>query len=586
MNKQINYFYGHCVLRLTAIILIAEITIMMVFEKAGLSGSFSPFVEALLDGFLLILLSIVPLYRFVYLPILQRFRKDQQKIEMLAEALQGAGESVIITRPDGEIIYVNQAFSDVTGYAYDEAIGNNPSLLQSGKQDAQFYRRMWASIKNRGQWKGELWNKRKNGELYPEALDVRSIPDDDGSTKFLVGVFSDLTEQKRIETALLQTQKLEAVGTLVGGVAHNFNNLLAAVSGKAYVAQVKSQKYGAPAAVMADLEDIQTLSFDASHLVKQLLAYARESQHDKEHILMAPLVMDAITTAQIGISEDVQLNVDISSLPMPVFADQIHVKQAIINLINNARDAVSESEEKIIDIRLYPSSSETCNDHGDCHVHCNKIACLEISDTGIGINSSDLDKVFEPFFTTKEVDKGTGLGLSTAHGIIGSHNGTIHVTSTFSKGSTFKVCLPLTQQEEVDLNLEIDILKANDGATILVADDAPEVCQTVASVMESFGHTVIQASDGIDALEKFHAHQHEISLVISDIVMPGMDGVDSVLEMRKACPELPVIFMTGYDAPKEKTSKIVDDETSMLINKPFKSIDLSNLATKLINRDE
>ena len=133
MSRKGNYFYGHCVLRLTAIILIAEITIMMVFEMTGLLGVFPPFIEALLDGFLLILMSIYPLYRIVYLPIVHRFKKDQQQIEMLAEALQGAGESVVITRPGGEIIYVNQAFSDVTGYAYDEAIGNNPSFLQSGK---------------------------------------------------------------------------------------------------------------------------------------------------------------------------------------------------------------------------------------------------------------------------------------------------------------------------------------------------------------------------------------------------------------------------------------------------------------------
>ena len=557
---------------------------MMVFEASGLEGISPPFIGAILDGFLLILLSIYPLYYFVYLPILQRFKKDQQKIEMLAEALQGAGESVIITRPNGEIVYVNQAFSDVTGYSYDDAIGNNPSLLQSGKQDARFYMRMWGSIKSKGQWKGELWNKRKNGELYPEALDIRSIPADDGSIKFLVGIFSDLTEQKRIENALLQTQKLEAIGTLVGGVAHNFNNLLAAVSGKAYIAKVKSQNHGVPDAVMTDLDDIQTLSFEASHLVKQLLTYARESQHDKQQVLFASLVKDAVATARIGIPEDVQVNLEISSEEMTVFADQVHVKQAIINLINNARDAVSGSETKHINIRLYSGTPESCADHGECHIHCNKISCLEISDTGTGINSSDLDKIFEPFFTTKEADQGTGLGLSTAHGIIGSHNGSIHVSSTFSKGTTFKICLPLVQLIEQETKSGSENPNSNNHkAVILVADDTVEVRETIASVLESFGHSVIQASDGIDALEKFHAHQYEISLVISDIVMPRMDGVESVLEMRKAYPELPVIFMTGYDAPKGKASKIVEDEISKLMNKPFKSKDLSDLVDELIN---
>ncbi|ATX79857.1 PAS domain S-box-containing protein [Mariprofundus aestuarium] len=581
MSQKEGYFYLNCVLRLTAIILVAEVVDMMIFE-ATIHGTLHPLTEAILDGLLLILLSVYPLFRFVYLPILKRFRKDQQKIEMLAEALQGAGESVIITRPNGEIIYVNQAFSDITGYSHDEAIGKNPNILQSGKQDANFYRRMWGSIQSRGQWKGELWNRRKNGELYPEALDVRAIPGEDGTTKFLVGVFSDLTEQKRVESALLQTQKLEAIGTLVGGVAHNFNNLLAAISGKAYLAQMKAKKSNAPTAVTDNLNDIQTLSFDAAHLVKQLLAFSRESQHEKEKIHLVSAVKDAVATAQIGIPEDVEVNLDLSSEPMTVFADQTHIKQAIINLINNARDAVNSSETKVINISLYPSSPESCNDHGSCHIHCNKIACLEIRDTGTGINSSDLDKIFEPFFTTKEVGQGTGLGLSTAHGIINSHNGSIHVSSTFSKGTTFKICLPLSQPSKEEEKLEAESRStANYTGAILVADDAEEVRQTVASLLESFGHMVIQATDGIDALEKFHAHQHDISLVISDIVMPKMDGVDSVLEMRKSYPELPVIFITGYDAPKDKTSEILDNETSLLLNKPFKTADLISLVNKL-----
>ena len=583
---QKNFFYLHCVLRLAIIILVAEILAMLLFDVTGISDSLSQLAEAVLDGVLLVALSSYPLYLFVYKPILKSFKKDQQQIEMLAEALQGAGESVIITRPDGEIVYVNQAFSDVTGYSQQEAIGGNPNMLQSGKQDRHFYERMWASIKSKGQWKGELWNKRKSGELYPEALDVRSIPDEDGNTKFLVGVFSDLTEQKRVENALLQTQKLEAVGTLVGGVAHNFNNLLAAISGKAYVAQVKAKKSGAPDAVIENLDDIQTLSFDASHLVKQLLAFARESQHDKENITLAAALRDAVATAQIGIPEDIEVKLDLSSEPMTIFADQTHIKQAIINLVNNARDAVRSSVVKAIHIRLYPSQPENCCDRGACHIHCKNIACLEIQDTGTGINSSDLDKVFEPFFTTKEVGQGTGLGLSTAHGIITSHNGSIHVRSTFSKGSTFKVCLPLAESDQTEVTTASKTpVQVSHSGTILVADDAIEVRKTVASVLESFGHNVIQASDGIDAIEKFYAHQHEISLVISDIVMPRMDGVDSVLEMRKTYPELPVIFMTGYDAPKEKTQKILDNETSMLLNKPFKTAELSKLVNKLINRN-
>ncbi|ATX81837.1 PAS domain S-box-containing protein [Mariprofundus ferrinatatus] len=579
-NKDTSYFYLHCVARLTIIILVAEVIDMMIFE-ATIHGTLHPFTEAILDGLLLIILSIYPLYLFVYTPILQRFRKSQQQIEMLAEALQGAGESVIITRPDGTIIYVNQAFSEITGYSQEEVIGKNPRILQSGKQDRNFYERMWGSIRRNGQWKGELWNKRKNGELYPEALDVRAIPDDAGKTKFLVGVFSDLTEQKRVENALLHSQKLEAIGTLVGGVAHNFNNLLAAISGKAYITQMKAKKNGVPAEITGHLDDIQSLSFEASHLIKQLLAFSRESQHDKENTDLKALVMSALTTAQIGIPEDVEVELDLSDEPMTIFADQAHIKQAIINIINNARDAVIDSEKKEICIRLSRTIPSSCDDNGSCNIHCKNMARLEIH--GSGINSADIEKVFEPFFTTKDVGKGTGLGLSTAHGIIASHNGTIHVSSTFSKGTTFRICLPLVETEENKKeSTKRSTVKASQSATILVADDAAEVRQTIASILESFGYQVVQACDGVDALEKFCAHQRDISLLITDIVMPKKDGLDSALEMRKANPELPVIFITGYDASRERTSHLVDDETSLLLNKPFKSEELIGRVTKLL----
>lgn len=561
---------------------------MLLFDQIEATRNLSPLSMAFLDGLVLILFSIYPLYLWVYTPIVEHFKKNQQKIEMLAEALQGAGESVVITNPHGEIIYVNQAFTDITGYTFEEVEGKNPNMLQSGKQDRDFYERMWSAISSRGQWKGELWNRRKDGELYPEALDIRAIHDEQGKLKFLVGVFSDLSEQKRVENALIQSQKLEAVGTLVGGVAHNFNNLLAAISGKAYLGHKKAKQLDENASFTRYLEEIQNLTFEAANLVKQLLTFSRESQHDKQDLALSILVKDAIKTARIGIPESINIKVDLSDEPMLVHADPVHLKQAIINLMNNARDALEHTQQKQISVslsRMTVDSDSTLDDI--CHIHCKNIAKLEIEDTGSGINSAYLDKVFEPFFTTKESDRGTGLGLSTAHGIIMSHNGSINVKSTFSKGSTFNICLPLLDQPDlpIDKSVVTQDIEVQHTGTVLLADDSYAVRNTMASLLESFGHRVIQAENGIEALEKFKVHHDAISVVVTDIVMPEKDGIDSVLEMRKEYPELPVIFMTGYDDPKDSAQDILQNETTILLNKPFRSSELGKAVEKIINRN-
>jgi len=582
-----KYFYMHCVSRLAAIIVMAEIIAMLIFDITGWEKTIPALPGALLDSLFLVLFSIYPLYIWVYTPIVKRFQKNHRQIEMLAEALQGAGESVVITNPDGTIIYINQAFTDITGYSFEEVRGKNPNILQSGKQDKVFYDRMWQSIITRDKWKGELWNRRKNGDLFPEALDIRAIRHANGELKFLVGVFSDLTEQKRVENALIQSQKLEAVGTLVGGVAHNFNNLLAAISGKAYLGYRSASKIDAQAPFTRHLADIQQLAFDASNLVKQLLAFSRESRHDKQDLSFSLLIREAVATASIGMPETVNIKLSMPDETIIVHADPVHLKQAIINLLNNARDAVESAGAKQICVRLSRVASDpNCIHQDTCHIHCKDMAMLEVEDSGNGINSTDIDKLFEPFFTTKEHGKGTGLGLSTAHGIIAAHNGTINVASTFSKGSTFNICLPMVNQPELqsEKTTMTKPVAARHCTTILLVDDNSDVRGTMALILESLGHEVLQASDGIEAVGKFTAYHDTLSIVVSDIVMPDMDGIDSVLEMRKKRPELPVIFITGYDNPKEIMSMALQNETTILLNKPFKASELSDAVEKLISR--
>jgi len=525
----------------------------------------------------ILLLSAYPVYRWVYSPIVQFFISKQRETDMLAEALQDAGDSVVITNPKGDIIYVNESFTQVTGFTREEVFGENPRILSSGKHDKAFYNRMWSSILDKGYWKGELWNKRKNGDLYPEALDIRAVRNGDGLVKFYVGVFSDLTEKKEIESALLQSQKLEAVGTLVGGVAHNFNNLLAAISGKAYLAERSKSKEK----TKANLRDIQALTFDSAELVRQLLTFARETEHDEQHIPIATMLKEAVKTAQIGIPENVTVKMIVQDNNGVVFGDPVHLKQAIINMINNAKDAVALSETKEIVIKLQQLSRSECVSSLKCESCPEDVFQIIISDTGIGIGSSEIDRIFEPFFSTKEPGKGTGLGLSTALGTIKDHGGKITVDSQFSKGTTFMICLPVDTSELVDEGDTKEVITATTNSSILVVDDEEHVREVTAELLQELGYKVTVAIDGQDALDKYFENHGQFDLIVSDIVMPNMDGADMALRIREHNTLMPVLFITGYDS-SQSVDTILENQNTIVLNKPCSPVELSNNVAQLL----
>lgn len=575
--KQINYI--DCVLRLAFIVFASEMLVMFAFDLFDIERNLSSTMGALLDGVGMVLLSTYPVYLWVYRPIVDFFSQKQEQIEMLAQALEDAGDSVVITNPNGEIVYVNEAFTTVTGYSFDEVIGRNPNLLSSGRHDRVFYERMWRSLLEKGFWKGEIWNKRKNGEHYPESLDIRIVRDPKGDAKFYVAVFSDLTEKKAIEGALMQSQKLEALGTLVGGVAHNFNNLLAAISGKAYLAEQSKDE----ARSRKHIRDIQTLAFDSSELVKQLLTFARETSHDKQHIPFAPLLKEAIKTAELGIPENISLNTAIPDYRELVFGDAVHLTQSVINMINNARDALEGAEVKKINVSLHLIEREDCQFANQCNHNCRRVFQLRISDTGSGINSSDMERIFEPFFTTKSPGKGSGLGLSTAIGTISDYGGSINVESEFNKGTTFYLCLPIDDSGKQRVPEEISERPHVVNKTILLVDDDPHVRSVTAEILSSLGHHMIEACDGEDALKQLRNHNDSIDLLVTDIVMPHMDGATLVTNVRRTTPQLPVLFMTGYDPSHHVDASVIDDPNTDLINKPFSAAELSERIDRLFD---
>ena len=326
---------------------------------------------------------------------------------------------------------------------------------------------------------------------------------------------------------------------------------------------------------------------DSAQLVRELLTFAREADHDKQHIPLLPTLKEAIKTAQIGISESVTVSLDLEERTGIIYGDAIHLKQAIINIINNARDAISESSEKTIAIRMRSLQRSACQFASHCSRSCDYICQIKISDTGIGVNQADIEKIFDPFFTTKPNGKGTGLGLSTAVGTIRDHGGAINVESIYGKGSTFIICLPMNDKDDKvqTEGEEIKVIHSSgdiENHTILVVDDDDAVRGTTVEIIHALGYHTISAVNGEDAYYLYEQHPGQVDLILTDIVMPKMDGIELVLKIRQKNSQIPAILMTGYDSTTHHSQRITGDEQTCLLNKPIRTQSLGSVIADLL----
>ncbi|MDQ6992592.1 MAG: PAS domain S-box protein [Mariprofundus sp.] len=490
------------------------------------------------------LMALLMAYGVAFRALLAK-KEAEARLHLASRAIENTIEGIIITGNKGAIIDVNRAFERVTGYSRKEALGNKPSMLHSGRQDADFYHTMWQTLLEDGQWQGKIWNKRKSGEVYPEHLSITAIHDDEGAVMNYVGVFSDITEQLSLEKQLLQAQKMEAIGTLVGGIAHDFNNMLAGITGNIYLAKKKAKGM---TELTYKLDNIEQLSFRSADMISQLLTFARKGLVDMHDFSLQTFVKEALKLSKVSVPENINFHYEIADDTFMIHGDMTQLQQVIVNLLNNARDAVLDVPQPEIMLKL---SSCTVDKHfREKHPQLlnSKLVCLSIRDNGSGIAKEHLHHLFEPFFTTKAVGKGTGLGLAMCYGALQSHQGVINVKSKMGVGSTFYIYLPLINNHRTSKDdlAEVEVEHAN-GETILLADDELNVRETTAEVLESMGYRVLQAKDGLAAVELFKTHHSEIAIAILDVVMPHLGGIPLAKRLRVIAHDIPLIFITGYD---------------------------------------
>jgi PAS domain S-box-containing protein len=529
-----------------------------------------------------------------------RYRLQHMNL-LLIQALESARDGVMITDLHGDILHVNQALEAMTGYSRAELIGKNPRLLKSGMHPPEVYSNLWQTVLNRAGWQGELTNRRKDGSLSEISLTVSPIVDQNGQMTHFVGIQRDVSERKRLERQLMQAQKMQSVGTLAGGVAHEFNNLLAGING---YAALGLREAGVAGTLREFLQRIVELSERAASLTRQLLTFARKPALSRQPLRMDELVRSTAElvgrTARISVQLDLQEKT-LDHAPLLVEADPNQMQQALVNLALNARDAL-EARRAAEQLERRAAACSTTNDgliaptplsflyrlrHTTLtaesaafpqNVPPGEYVMLEVVDEGCGMTSEVLTQAIDPFFTTKDVGKGTGLGLPMVFGIVQGHQGYLTIDSLPGKGTTVGLYLPrLIKLHEDESQPDFEkgqVLEpeASAGHSILVIDDEEAVLDVVRRFLEIAGHRVTCVSSGHAALDLL-TPTTQVDLVILDLMMPREDTATTFQRLRQRRPGLPVLLCTGmpqgHPAPQ-----LLEDGAMGVVRKPFRMNEL------------
>lgn len=488
-----------------------------------------------------------------------------QERQRLSMAIEQTADSLIITDPQGVIQYINPAFERITGYTRAEALGQRPNILKSDRHNTRFYQELWATIRSGQVWQGQFVNKKKDGSLYTEDATITPITNSDGQIVNYVAVKRDVTQELQREEQYRQTQKMEAIGQLAGGVAHDFNNLLTVITG--YTELVLSRHTG-DAILSADLKQIARASERAATLTRQLLAFSRKQILQPTILDLNEVIIDLGKMLQRLIGEDIDIVSFLDRDLGRIKADPGQIEQIIMNLVINARDAMPNGGKLTLETASIYLDQDYVNRH--VAVKSGWYVMLAVTDTGIGMDAATKSKVFEPFFTTKH-DKGTGLGLATIYGIVNQSNGYIWVYSEPGQGTTFKIYLPqLDQPAEPQSQPRLFANPKSGTETILLVEDEVLVRDMVYQTLHNkFGYTVLQAGNSQDAINLCREQQTPIHLLLTDVIIPGgISGPELSKQLLLLQPKMKVLYMSGYPDNSIIHQGILNERTAFL-QKPF-----------------
>ena len=502
-------------------------------------------------------------------------KRAEEKIREQAALLDVATNAIFVRDMAGKILYWNKGAEDLYGWQSSEAMGKNANQLLYKQISPQLEEALTKIIEQRS-WQGELQKVTKSGKDVQVESRWTLVGDEAGKPKSILIVDTDITEKKQLEQQFLRAQRLESLGTLAGGIAHDLNNMLTPILLSAQM--LKDRITDAQSQKLFGL--IETNAKRGAELVKQVLSFARGVEGKRVPLQLEHLLLEIEQIIKRTFSKSIQVETNIPTKELwTVSGDATQLHQVLMNLCVNAGDAMLDGGT------LDLSAENIFIDENYARMNLNAqvghYVVITISDTGVGIPREQLDRIFEPFFTTKEVGKGTGLGLSTVLGIVKSHGGFVNVSSEVGLGSQFKVYLPAVEarvtQETEDLNLP-----RGQGELILVVDDERAIQEITTVSLETHNYRVLIARDGVEAIALFAQHQNEISVVLMDIMMPNMDGITAIRTLQKINPQVKIIATSGLIS-NGKLTAATGAGVQAFLQKPYTANELLAALDLVIN---
>ncbi len=490
-------------------------------------------------------------------------RQREERMNLQVAALNAAANAIVIANSQGLVEWVNPAFTRLSGYGVDEIVGQPLRILKSGQHPPSFYANLWTTITTGNVWHGEIISKRKDGRFCVEDMTITPVRGSDNLIRHFVAIKQDITEQRQFQTRLQQAQKMEAIGTLAGGIAHDFNNVLAAIFG---YGDLLRQDLKGHSEAREDVEEILKAARRAKDLVEQILTFSRQREHKRQVIRVDKVVTEALKFLRASVPASIQIVSKLSADAPPILADPTQIYQITLNLVTNSLHAM-EGRNGRMTIALETFRPEAAFIQAHPEFRPIDYVLLSVADTGHGMDAQTLERIFEPFFTTKPAGLGTGLGLAVVLGIVQSHGGGLTVESTVGEGTTFRLYFPTEDAPTPANDPAPGDLPLGNSQRILLIDDEAALTDSLQKLLTRLNYRVTASNTAPDGLTTFFGNPPQFDLVITNLGMPEINGLEVARQIHAIRPQLPILLITGF-APDVRPENLAAVGICELLQKP------------------
>lgn len=502
-------------------------------------------------------------------------KRSEQKIREQAALLDIATDAILVQDLQGKILFWNKGAEHLYGYSATEAVGSFVSRFADEENLPQMQELAKAILLSSGAWQGELQQVTQDRQKVVVESRWTLVRDRLGQPTSILVVNTDITEKKQLEAQFLRAQRLESVGTLASGIAHDLNNVLAPILMSVQLLKIKfPEPQHQPL-----LKMLESNVKRGAALIKQVLSFARGIEGKRVTLQVKHLILEIEQIIRETFPKSIKFSTDIESNLWTVSGDATQLHQVLMNLVVNALDAMPNGGTLKTSAKNIYIDENYARMHIDARVGA--YITIAIADTGMGIAPEVLGRIFEPFFTTKSVGAGTGLGLSTVLGIVKSHGGFIQVYSEFGQGTEFQVYLPAIQATAIPDSSELE-LPLGQGELILVVDDESAIREVTKASLEIYNYRAIAACDGVEAVALYTKHQADISVVLTDMMMPVMDGPTTIRTLKQINPDVKVIAISGLSS-SDKLAAAASIGVTDFLSKPFSAKELLQTLSSILN---